>query len=252
MTSTASSKKADKPTPEAADGARSRDAKKSPKARTSAPQPAPAPGAAQSDIASFVLRFTQDLWRDAAGEPQLRWRGHIRHVQSDADARFVDFADAVAFMRAQLARLTEASVSDATEADRESVMQASLEIWERFAQTSAEVLAEALKASVDRGENLGREAYDLWSKGLEFWKPLTGAWGLGGSSSVGASEDEADPAPSGEQAAAGAAPVGATGDVGGASGADRAAILESMAAMQRQLDALAESLARLDAEDEGG
>lgn len=233
----------------------SQDAETAPSAQPSAPRPSSGPGAAQSDIASFVLRFTQDLWRDAAGEPHLRWRGHIRHVQSDADARFTEFADAVAFMRAQLARLTEASVAEAPEADRESVMLASLEIWERFAQTSAEVLAEALKASVDRGESLGREAYDLWTQGLEFWKPLAGAWGLGGLAAGGTRATDAEAAgmdgPEG-----GAAPAG-TGRESESEReqrdlADRAAILEAMAKTQRQLDGLAESLARLDAEERPG
>ena len=49
-----------------------------------------APAEAGRDVASFVLRFTQDLYEDEAGEPRVRWRGHIRHVQSDADARFTD------------------------------------------------------------------------------------------------------------------------------------------------------------------
>ena len=35
------------------------------------------------NIASFMLRFTQEMWRDMQGEPHIRWRGHIRHVQGD-------------------------------------------------------------------------------------------------------------------------------------------------------------------------
>ena len=29
---------------------------------------------AQRDIASFVLRFTQELWQDPQGEPRVEWR----------------------------------------------------------------------------------------------------------------------------------------------------------------------------------
>lgn len=58
------------------------------------------------NIASFVLRFTQELWEDAQQEPHVRWRGHIRHVQGEEENRFTDFAEAASFMQRHLTQLT--------------------------------------------------------------------------------------------------------------------------------------------------
>ena len=54
------------------------------------------------NVASFVLRFTQDLWQDDEEDSHVRWRGHIKHVQGEGESRFTDFAEAVAFIQQNL------------------------------------------------------------------------------------------------------------------------------------------------------
>ena len=60
----------------------------------------------QRDTASFVLRFTQDLWRDQAGEPRLEWRGQVRRVQDGEELRFTDLAEAMNFIQESLLKVT--------------------------------------------------------------------------------------------------------------------------------------------------
>jgi len=50
----------------------------------------------KTTIASFVLRFTQELTSDT--EPVTPWRAVIRHVQSDEEAHFTRMDEALAFM----------------------------------------------------------------------------------------------------------------------------------------------------------
>lgn len=50
----------------------------------------------KTTIASFVLRFTQELTADT--EPLTPWRAVIRHVQSDEEAHFTQMDDALAFI----------------------------------------------------------------------------------------------------------------------------------------------------------
>jgi len=50
-----------------------------------------------TDVTSFVMRFTQETWVQD-GRPRRRWRGLIKHVQSDAEQPFTQFADAVRFI----------------------------------------------------------------------------------------------------------------------------------------------------------
>ncbi len=121
----------------------------------------------EPDIASFVLRFTQDAWEEPREGRRLRWRGHIRHVQGDAEAHFTDFADAVAFMQAELARMTLASVADVSEAERAGLLQDSLKIWERFASD----YADAVSGAVEQSERYQRQAMDLFQKTLGAWAP---------------------------------------------------------------------------------
>ncbi|MGD1994582.1 MAG: hypothetical protein PVI59_15410 [Anaerolineae bacterium] len=103
----------------------------------------------QRDIASFVLRFTQDLWEDAQGEPHVQWRGHIQHVQGDDETHFTDFAEAVTFVQRQLMELTLHSLEDSRVENREKVLRKSFEIWEEFASSYANVMFEAVDQTVE-------------------------------------------------------------------------------------------------------
>jgi hypothetical protein len=50
----------------------------------------------KTTIASFVLRFTQELTPDT--EPVAPWRAMIRHVQSDEKVHFTQMDEALAFI----------------------------------------------------------------------------------------------------------------------------------------------------------
>lgn len=59
------------------------------------------------DVVSFVLRFV----REASEDQQARWRGVVRHVQSNAESQFTQFADALAFMQAQIDATLDAATA---------------------------------------------------------------------------------------------------------------------------------------------
>ena len=61
----------------------------------------------QRDIASFVLRFTQDIWQDNGRRSPCRVGvGHIRRVQDGAELRFKDVAEAMTFIQESLMQVT--------------------------------------------------------------------------------------------------------------------------------------------------
>ena len=78
------------------------------------------------NIASFVLRFTQELWQDPEREPHVRWRGHIRHVQGDDETHFTDAAEAILFLQRHLIQLTMDSLSGSVGMSPEKVFTDSL------------------------------------------------------------------------------------------------------------------------------
>lgn len=98
----------------------------------------------QRTVASFLVRFTQDLWQDADGDPRVHWRGHVTHVQGDDEARFTDFTEAVTFIQGQLAQLTlEAATQTPTPMDQEKTLRESFKLWEQFATSYSDLLIEA-------------------------------------------------------------------------------------------------------------
>lgn len=140
------------------------------------PGPAADPAAgetrAAADIASFVLRFAQEIWRDDQGAPRVRWRGRIHHVQGDDDARFTDFADAVAFIQERLAQLTMDAAAEAPPGDRELVVADGFRLWERFAESYAGMMENAVARTVERSEAYRRQVADTLERSLRAWNPL--------------------------------------------------------------------------------
>ena len=86
----------------------------------------------QKDIASFTMRFVQQRWKDTDGEPQLQWKGYIRHIQSDDEITFVDFSHAVQFIQEHLVALTANATSDSSESDQQAYLSESFKLWNSF------------------------------------------------------------------------------------------------------------------------
>jgi len=140
-----------------------------------AADPARGSGRGAADIASFVLRFAQEIWRDDEGAPRVRWRGHIHHVQGDEAARFTDFAEAVAFIQQRLAELTMDAAAEGPAVEREQVMADSLRLWERFAESYAGMMETAVARTVERSEAYRRQMADTFERSLRAWNPLLAA-----------------------------------------------------------------------------
>lgn len=62
----------------------------------------------EQDLVSFVLRFV----REAGEDQQARWRGMIKHVQSNTETGFTQFAEALAFMQGYVNEVVEASFEE--------------------------------------------------------------------------------------------------------------------------------------------
>ncbi len=123
------------------------------------------------NIASFVLRFTQELWQDANGEPHVRWRGHIRHVQGQDEGRFTDFAEAVAFMQHHLTELTAETLADGTNGSEqeERIFRESIKLWEKFASSYTGLMSKAIDQSIKRSEVFKEQVDEVKEQALKPW-----------------------------------------------------------------------------------
>jgi len=124
----------------------------------------------QNNIASFVLRFTQELWRDAQGEPHVQWRGHIRHVQGDEEDRFTDFAEAVAFIQRYLTQLTLEALTGGQPVNQEKVLQESFKVWEQFAASYTDMMFETMQQTVKQSEAFREQFDQAAERALKAWQ----------------------------------------------------------------------------------
>lgn len=111
----------------------------------------------QRDIASFVLRFTQDLWRDDGGEPRVEWRGHIRRVQDGEELRFKDIAEAMNFIQDSLMQVTANALPKEDKTYYDKAMRESLKLWETFAESYASLFVNTVEKSVKQSETFQKQ-----------------------------------------------------------------------------------------------
>ncbi len=122
------------------------------------------------NIASFVLRFTQELWQDTQGEPHVRWRGHIRHVQGDEENRFTDFAEAVTFIQQYLTELTMDTLGGEDGMNQEKVFEESFKFWDQFSASYAKMMANAMEQSVRQSQVFQDQVEETREKMLSAWQ----------------------------------------------------------------------------------
>lgn len=124
----------------------------------------------QNNIASFVLRFTQEVWRDAQGEPHVQWRGHIRHVQGDEEDRFTDFAEAVTFIQRYLAQLTLEALSGGQNISQEKVLGESFKVLEQFTSSYADMMLGAIEQTVKQSQTFKEQIDHATERALKAWQ----------------------------------------------------------------------------------
>lgn len=127
------------------------------------------------NVASFVLRFTQELWQDTQGEPHVRWRGYIRHVQGDEEERFTDFAEAVIFIQRYLTELTVDSLAGDESVSEEKVFQEkvfkeSFKLWEQFASSYSNMMFQAMEQTVKQSETIKEHIDETTKQALNAWQ----------------------------------------------------------------------------------
>ncbi len=123
----------------------------------------------QRDIASFVLRFTQDLWRDTGGDPRVEWRGHIRRVQDGEELRFKDLTEAMNFIQNSLMQVTANAMPKEDQTYRDKAMRESLRMWEEFATNYTSLFVNAVETSVKQSEELQKQVSETVEQVMKPW-----------------------------------------------------------------------------------
>lgn len=101
--------------------------------------------AKKDETASFMIRFTQKIYRSEDGEPQIQWRGNINHVQSGDEKRFSDFEKAAGFIREKLAELTVTAMENKSPEEQKGILAKSFDMWKRMAAETPKMVVETIK-----------------------------------------------------------------------------------------------------------
>ena len=99
----------------------------------------------KEETASFVLRFTQKLYKSEDGEPQIQWRGNVRHVQTGDEKRFSDVNKATAFIQGKLAELTVNAMENKSPEEQKGILSKSFDMWKKMALETPKIVATTLK-----------------------------------------------------------------------------------------------------------
>ncbi|MEM6397568.1 MAG: hypothetical protein AAF741_14555 [Bacteroidota bacterium] len=101
--------------------------------------------AKKEETASFMLRFTQKIFNSEDGEPQVQWRGNIRHVQGGEEQRFSGFDEAVAFIQSKMTDLTLQAMEDKSPEEQKGILSKSFDLWKKMATDGSRMVVETIK-----------------------------------------------------------------------------------------------------------
>ena len=123
----------------------------------------------QRETASFLLRFTHDLWQDRRGEPRITWRGHLRHIQDGEEFHFTDLTKAMVFIKTALLQLTRESCPSADRLYQEKAMQESFKLWEKFAQSYTEMVLENIDRNGEHADEIQEKVGAAVKEAMKPW-----------------------------------------------------------------------------------
>lgn len=117
------------------------------------------------DVVSFVLRFI----REESGDQSVRWRGVIKHVQSDNTADFAHFRDALQFMQEHVDDAIRKAFSnqDDETLSPERMIAETARLWGEMAPRYADIVLQSMELMLEQGRRVGESVAEniaQWSQ----------------------------------------------------------------------------------------
>lgn len=99
----------------------------------------------KDETASFVLRFTQKIYKDKDGESNVQWRGKVSHVQGGDEIRFSEFEEVSNFIQNKLADLTVQAIEGKTPEEQKGILSKSFDLWKKMALETPKMVMDTIK-----------------------------------------------------------------------------------------------------------
>ncbi len=113
------------------------------------------------EVVSFVLRFIRE---EGNGQP-ARWRGVIKHVQSDHTADFARFSDALQFMQSQVDDAIRQAFAGDEPPSHENILAETARLWGEMAPRYTDIMLQSMEIMVEQGRRMG----ETFAEGMANW-----------------------------------------------------------------------------------
>jgi hypothetical protein len=123
---------------------------------------------------SFVLRFV----REAGDEQQARWRGVVKHVQSNTEASFSQFAEALAFMQNYVNDVAQSSFKETarmgqTLADPDAFganpFTETARLWGAYMPRYTQMMVDSMNEAMATGADLAKPVEEMMGSTMSAW-----------------------------------------------------------------------------------
>ncbi len=115
------------------------------------------------EVVSFVLRFVRE---ESGGQP-ARWRGVIKHVQSDHTADFARFGDALLFMQNHVDDAIRQAFAGPDPVAPEALFAETARLWGEMAPRYTDIMLQSMEVMLEQGRRVGEsfaESMANWSQ----------------------------------------------------------------------------------------
>ena len=126
------------------------------------------------DLVSFVLRFV----REAGEEQQARWRGVVKHVQSNSEASFSQFSEALAFMQGYVNDIAQSSFEETarmgeTFADPNAYganpFAETTRLWGEYMPRYTQMMMDSMNEAMATGADMAKPVEEMMESTMSAW-----------------------------------------------------------------------------------
>ena len=120
----------------------------------------------KDETASFVLRFTQKIFQNEQGEPQLQWRGNMRHVQSGEEKNFSKFEEVTQFIQTTLTDLTVQAMEHKSPEEQKGILAKSFDLWKKMAMETPKIVMDSIKDPKKQANHIKEQLQEQFQEQL--------------------------------------------------------------------------------------
>lgn len=126
------------------------------------------------DLVSFVLRFV----REAGEEQQARWRGVVKHVQSNTETSFSQFSEALAFMQRYVNDIARNSIEETARMGEAFAGQGALgatpfaetaRLWGEYMPRYTQMMVDSMNEAMASGADMTKPVEELMASTMSAW-----------------------------------------------------------------------------------